>query len=98
MATQSKIPAFNSLYYRISIHWTKMKTVVACGHKLLGIIYKVLSKQVHYAEKALGLRQQSKDLLSILMILNYEYDISPNKERIETLTQPFAPESSGIFG
>ena len=37
-----------------------MKAVVACGHKLLRIIYIVLSKHVHYDEKrALGLRQQS---------------------------------------
>ncbi|MEY8370625.1 hypothetical protein AAK938_03655 [Aerococcaceae bacterium 50-4] len=37
-----------------------MKAVVACGHKLLRIIYKVLSEGVHYdIKKALGLRQQA---------------------------------------
>lgn len=37
-----------------------MKAVVACGHKLLRIIYKVLKEHVHYdKEKALGLQQKS---------------------------------------
>ena len=59
-AGRSRDPAFSSLYYRISAKGSKMKAVVACGHKLLRIIYIVLSKHVHYDEKrALGLRQQS---------------------------------------
>ncbi|PIC70275.1 hypothetical protein CSV77_09365 [Sporosarcina sp. P16b] len=64
MAGRSKDPAFSSLYYRISARGSKMKAVVACGYKLLRVIYKVLSERVHYnKEKALGLRQQSKDFL-----------------------------------
>lgn len=63
MAGRSKDPAFSSLYDRVSARSSKMKAVVACGHKLLRIIYKVLSERIHYdIEKALGLRQQSKDL------------------------------------
>ncbi|WP_395537107.1 IS110 family transposase [Klebsiella pneumoniae] len=63
MAGRSRDPAFSSLYRRVSARGSKMKAVVACGHKLLRIIYKVLSEGVHYGtEKALGLRQQSKGL------------------------------------
>ena len=59
-AGRSKEPAFNQLYYRLSNKGSKMKAVVACAHKLLRIIYKILKEHVHYnAEKALGLRQQS---------------------------------------
>ena len=59
-AGRSKDPAFNSLYHRIAAKGSKMKAVVACGHKLLRIIYKVLSEGVHYdTKKALGLRQQA---------------------------------------
>jgi len=66
MAGRSNDPAFSSLYNRLASRGSKMKAVVACGHKLLRIIYKVLSERVHYnIEKALGLRQQSKDLLTI---------------------------------
>lgn len=60
VAGRSKDPAFNLLYYRVSSKGSKMKAVVACGHKLLRIIYKVLKEHVHYnTEKALGLRQQN---------------------------------------
>ncbi|WP_146876955.1 hypothetical protein, partial [Halolactibacillus alkaliphilus] len=53
-----------------------MKAVVACRHKLLRIIYKVLADGVHYdREKALRLRQQSKDLISILKIPYVYYNI-----------------------
>lgn len=59
MAGRSRDPAFGSLYHRVSNRGTKMKAVVACGHKLLRIVYKVLSEKVPYDEKrALGLRQQ----------------------------------------
>lgn len=59
MAGRSRDPAFGSLYYRISNRGTKMKAIVACGHKLLRIIYKILIDKVPYDEKrALGLRQQ----------------------------------------
>lgn len=60
MAGRSRDPAFGSLlYYRVSKRGTKMKAVVACGHKLLQIVYKILSDKVPYDEKrALGLRQQ----------------------------------------
>lgn len=67
LAGRSKDPAFSSLYDRISTRGSKMKAVVACGHKLLRIIYKVLSERVHYdMEKALGLRQQSKGLFKTI--------------------------------
>lgn len=60
VAGRLKDPAFSSLYYRISSRGSKLKAVVACGHKLLRIIYKVLSEKVPYTEKrALGLRQQN---------------------------------------
>lgn len=53
-------PAFSNLYQRLSARGAKMKAVVACGHKLLRIIYKVLSCHIHYdKQKALGLRQQN---------------------------------------
>ena len=59
IAGRSMDPAFSHLYQRISARGSKMKAVVACGHKLLRIIYKVLSCHIHYdKEKALGLRQQ----------------------------------------
>ena len=59
MAGRSRDPAFGSLYHRVSNRGTKMKAVVACGHKLLRIIYKILDDKVPYDEKrALGLRQQ----------------------------------------
>lgn len=59
MAGRSRDPAFSSLYHRVSNRGTKMKAVVACGHKLLRIIYKILDEKVYYNEKrALGLRQQ----------------------------------------
>ena len=59
MAGRSRDPAFGSLYHRVASRGTKMKAVVACGHKLLRIIYKILDDKVPYNEKrALGLRQQ----------------------------------------
>lgn len=66
MAGRSRDPAFSNLYHRIAAKSSKMKAVGACGHKLLRIIYKVLSEHVHYdKEKALGLRQQPKSRLTI---------------------------------
>lgn len=59
MAGRSRDPSFSSLYYRISNKGSKMKAVMACGHKLLRVIYKILSDKVPYdAKRALGLRQQ----------------------------------------
>lgn len=59
VAGRSRDPAFGSLYHRVSKRGTKIKAVVACGHKLLRIVYKILSEKVPYDEKrALGLRQQ----------------------------------------
>ena len=53
------ISCFNKLYNRISQRGSKMKAVVACAHKILRIIYKLLStKQTYQTEKALGLRKQ----------------------------------------
>lgn len=60
VAGRSKDTAFSHLYYRVANKGSKMKAVVACGHKLLRIIYKVLKEHVHYdKEKALGLQQKS---------------------------------------
>lgn len=59
IAAHSKDPAFSSLYKRVSQRGSKMKAVIACAHKLLRIIYKLLSThQPYQQEKALGLRQQ----------------------------------------
>lgn len=59
LAGRSRDPAFSSLYYRVSKRGSKMKAVVACGHKMVRIIYKMLKDKVPYDErKALGLRQQ----------------------------------------
>ena len=56
IAAHSKDPAFSSFYNRISQRGSKMKAVVACAHKILRIIYKLLStKQTYQKEKALGL-------------------------------------------
>jgi len=59
IAAHSKDPAFSSFYNRISQRGSKMKAVVACAHKILRIIYKLLStKQTYQTEKALGLGKQ----------------------------------------
>ncbi|PNY18813.1 transposase [Streptococcus parauberis] len=59
IAAHSKDKAFSSLYSRISQRGSKMKAVIACAHKLLRIIYSVLSThQTYNKTKALGLRQQ----------------------------------------
>ena len=59
IAAHSKDPAFSSFYNRISQRGSKMKAVVACAHKILRIIYKLLStKQTYQKEKALGLGKQ----------------------------------------
>lgn len=59
IAAHSKDTAFSSLYNRISLRGSKMKAVIACAHKILRIIYKLLSThQTYQKEKALGLRQQ----------------------------------------
>ncbi|MDB0579428.1 IS110 family transposase [Salinicoccus roseus] len=66
MAGRSKDPAFSALYHRMAARGSKMKAIVACAHKLLRIIYKVLSDRVHYeTKKALGLRQQPKSIDSL---------------------------------
>ncbi|WP_438838657.1 transposase [Streptococcus pluranimalium] len=58
-AGRSKDTAFSSFYNRISQRGSKMKAVIACAHKILRIIYKLLTTHQHYQkEKALGLRQQ----------------------------------------
>lgn len=43
IAAHSKDPAFSSLYNRISQRGSKMKVVITCAHKILRIIYKLLS-------------------------------------------------------
>lgn len=55
-----------SYKYHVVFQRTGKKLVarVACAHKLIRIIYKVLSEKVEYdTEKALGLRQQHKSLI-----------------------------------
>ena len=59
IAAHSKDPAFSSFYNRISQRGSKTQSVFACAHKILRIIYKLLStKQTYQTEKALGLRKQ----------------------------------------
>ena len=59
IAAHYKDSAFSSFYNRISQRESKMKAVVACAHKILRIIYKLLStKQTYQKEKALGLGKQ----------------------------------------
>ena len=59
IAAHSKDPAFSSFYTRISQRGRKMKAVIACAHKILRIIYKLLStKQTYQKEKTLGLSKQ----------------------------------------
>ena len=59
IAAHSKDSAFSSFYNRISQRGSKMKAVIACAHKILRIIYKLLStKQTYQKEKALGLGKQ----------------------------------------
>ncbi|WP_125847644.1 transposase [Streptococcus oralis] len=58
IAAHSKDPAFSSCYNQISQRGSKMKAIIACAHKILRIIYKLLStKQTYQKEKALGLRK-----------------------------------------
>ncbi|WP_192987183.1 IS110 family RNA-guided transposase [Carnobacterium mobile] len=60
-AGRSKDEGFHSFYGRISNRGSKMKAIIACAHKLLRIIYKILSTKCHYdTKKALGLRQQTR--------------------------------------
>ena len=59
IATHSKDPAFSSFYNRISQRVSKMKAVISYAHKILRIVYKLLStKHTYQKEKALGLRKQ----------------------------------------
>lgn len=59
IATHSKDPAFSSFYNRISQRVSKMKAVISYAHKILRIIYKLLSiKHTYQKEKGLGLRKQ----------------------------------------
>lgn len=60
-AGRSKDIAFSAHYHRVAQHSGKMKAQVACGHKLLRIIYVMLEKKQSYSiEKALGQRQLTK--------------------------------------
>ncbi len=43
IAAHSNAPAFSAFYNRISQRGSKMKAVLACAHKILRIIYKLLS-------------------------------------------------------
>ncbi|WP_081342643.1 transposase [Streptococcus gallolyticus] len=63
IAARSKAGAFSSLYHRILQRGSKMKAVIVCAHKLLRIVYKVLSTHQTYDKtKALGLRHSSSAL------------------------------------
>ena len=60
-AGRSKDEAFHNLYARISGRSSKMKAIIACAHKMIRVIYKILSTGEHYdTKKALGLRQQAR--------------------------------------
>ena len=54
-----------------------MKAIIACGHKMLRIIYKILqSHQPYNSQKALGLRQQTNALsLTIKKFFHLHYSI-----------------------
>ena len=55
----SKDNAFLSFYIKISQRGSKMKTSIACAHKLLRIFYKILATHQEYdKEKVLELRKQ----------------------------------------
>lgn len=55
----SKDSEFSSFYSKTSQRGSNMKAVIACAHKLLRIIYKILATHQEYdKEKVLGLRQQ----------------------------------------
>lgn len=43
IAAHSKDPAFSSFYNRISQRVSKMKAVISYAHKILRLIYKLLS-------------------------------------------------------
>lgn len=59
IAGHSKNSDFSSFYNRISQRGSKMKSVIACAHKIIRIICKLLSTyQAYQKEKALVLRQQ----------------------------------------
>ena len=59
IAAHSKDPAFSFFYNRISQRVSKMKAVIAYAHKILRIIYKLLSaKHTYQKEKGLGLSKQ----------------------------------------
>ena len=48
IAAHSKDNAFSSFYSKISQRGSKMKAVIACAHKLLRIIYKILATHQEY--------------------------------------------------
>lgn len=49
-----------------------MKAIIACAHKMIRVIYKILSTGEHYdTKKALGLRQQARAILKNFFHLNY---------------------------
>ena len=55
----SKDNTFLSFYIKISQRGSKMKTGIACAHKLLRIFYKILATHQEYdKEKVLELRKQ----------------------------------------
>ena len=59
MSAHSKDNAFLSFYIKISQRGSKMKTGIACAHKLLRIFYKILATHQEYEkEKVLELRKQ----------------------------------------
>lgn len=46
-AGRSKNPTFSELYNRISRKGSKKKAIIACAHKILRIVYKILSEQTN---------------------------------------------------
>lgn len=58
IVVHSNDSAFSSFYNRVSQRGSKMRAIIAYAHKILRIIYKLLStKQTYQTEKALRLRK-----------------------------------------
>ena len=59
----AKEETFSLFYQQISSRGSKTKAIIACGHKILRMIYKILQPHQPYKnQKALGLRQQTNAL------------------------------------
>lgn len=50
-AGRSNHPKFSEFYNRISMRGSKKKAIIACAHKILRIVYKILSEQTNRVPK-----------------------------------------------